>query len=61
MGGYYLNGSIVYGRNSIKEALKAKRDISEILISKTAKGVGDILKLAREFDVLIKQKVLEIF
>ena len=54
MGGYYLNGSIVYGRNSVKEALKAKRDISEILISKTAKGVGDILKLAREFDVLIK-------
>ncbi len=45
---------MLYGRNSIKEALKAKRYISEILISKTAKGVGDILNLAREYGVLVK-------
>ena len=37
----------VFGRNTVVEVLKSKRKVSKIFISKTAKRVEDIVKLAR--------------
>ena len=46
--------NVIYGKNTVKEALKSKRTISKVLISKTASGLTEIFNLAKEKSVVLK-------
>ena len=46
--------NVIYGRNPVKEALKSQRAVREILISKTAGGLTEILSLAKANNVVVK-------
>ena len=46
--------NLIYGRNSVREALLSGRKISKILISKNAINIDDILKIAKKKFVIVE-------
>lgn len=46
---------VIYGRNAVTEALLSQSGIDTIFILKTAGGMGKILALAKEQDVVVKE------
>lgn len=49
-----LSDYVILGRNSVEEAIKSKRNIDKLFISKTAKGVKKLIENAKKTGVVIK-------
>lgn len=47
---------LIFGKNPVKEALKSKRKIKQVLVSNTSKNSAEILKLCEEKSVDVKFK-----
>ena len=48
-------GQVIYGKNAVTEALLSGGEIDSVYVLKTAGGMGKILALAKEHDVVVKE------
>jgi 23S rRNA (guanosine2251-2'-O)-methyltransferase len=53
------NSLIIYGKNTVLEAIKSKKEINAVYVQKNAKGIGEHISLAKKSGLMIKEVAVE--